>query len=41
MFGRMRYWLRAVVRRSAMEREMRDDVQLHLDRRRSRSSRAA
>ena len=32
MLTRIRYWLRAIVRRSAMEREMRDEMQLHLDR---------
>src|SRR5215212_10466339 len=32
MLGRIRYWLRAVVRRSTLEREMREEMQLHLDR---------
>ena len=32
MFTRIRYWLRATVRRSAVERELRDEMQLHLDR---------
>src|SRR3954468_3771930 len=32
MFTRVRLWLRAIVRRSALEREMRDEMQLHLDR---------
>ena len=32
MLSRLRYWLRAIVRRSAAEREMRDEMQLHLDR---------
>ncbi|MEP6496259.1 MAG: ABC transporter permease, partial [bacterium] len=32
MFSRIRYRLRAILRRSAMEREMRAEMQLHLDR---------
>ena len=32
MLSRLRYWVRAMVRRSALEREMRDEMQLHLDR---------
>src|SRR5215216_18966 len=32
MLRRIRYRLRALVRRSAMEREMHDEMQLHLDR---------
>jgi predicted permease len=32
MFSRVRYWFRAIVRRSSLEREMRDEMQLHLDR---------
>ena len=32
MLGRIRYRLRAIVRRATMEREMRDEMQLHLDR---------
>jgi predicted permease len=32
MLRRIRYWIRAIVRRSAVEREMRDEMQLHLDR---------
>ena len=32
MLTRIRYWLRALVRRSAMEREMRDEMQLHIAR---------
>jgi predicted permease len=32
MLTRIRYWLRAIVRRSAVEREMRDEMQLHIDR---------
>src|SRR6185503_9329977 len=32
MFTRVRHWFRALVRRSAVEREMRDEMQLHLDR---------
>src|SRR5215212_9197072 len=32
MLGRIRYWLRAIMRRSALEREMREEMQLHLDR---------
>ena len=33
MFSQLRYWCRAIFRRSALEREMRDEMQLHLDRR--------
>src|SRR5262245_5384211 len=32
MFIQVRHWFRAIVRRSALEREMRDEMQLHLDR---------
>ena len=32
MFTRVRHWFRAIVRRSALEREMRDEMQLHLER---------
>src|SRR5881392_2786357 len=32
MFTRIRHWFRALVRRSTLEREMRDEMQLHLDR---------
>ncbi len=32
MLTRIRYWFRAIVRRSTLEREMRDEMQLHLDR---------
>jgi predicted permease len=32
MFPQLRYWCRAIFRRSALEREMRDEMQLHLDR---------
>src|SRR5215212_4326469 len=31
MLGRIRYRLRAIVRRSALEREMRDEMERHLD----------
>jgi hypothetical protein len=33
MLNRIRYRLRAIVRRSAVEREMREEMQLHLDKR--------
>jgi predicted permease len=32
MLSRIRYWFRAIVRRSALDREMRDEMQLRLDR---------
>jgi predicted permease len=32
MVSRLRYWIRVIVRRSALEREMRDEMQLHLER---------
>src|ERR1044072_2931776 len=32
MLSRIRFWLRAVVRRPALEREMREEMQAHLDR---------
>ena len=32
MLTRVRHWFRAILRRSALEREMRDEMQLHLDR---------
>jgi predicted permease len=32
MFIQVRHWFRAIFRRSALEREMRDEMQLHLDR---------
>jgi hypothetical protein len=32
MFSRLQYWFRAIVRRAALEREMRDEMQLHLER---------
>jgi predicted permease len=33
MLHRIRYWIRSVFRRSALERELQDEMQLHLDRR--------
>ena len=32
MLSRIRYWLRAIVRGSALERDMREEMRLHLDR---------
>ena len=32
MFTRVQHWFRAILRRSALEREMHDEMQLHLDR---------
>src|ERR1043166_3829107 len=32
MFTRVRHWFRGVLRRSTLEREMLDEMQLHLDR---------
>src|SRR6476661_7589539 len=32
MFTRVQRWFRAIFRRAALEREMRDEMQLHLDR---------
>ena len=33
MLHRIRYWIRAIVRRSALDRELQEEMQLHLDRR--------